>query len=567
MMRVAIQKHFVTVKDRRVHYLRYGTGPVLVLLHASACSAKVMRDHIAYFGQKFTVIAPDTPGFGLSDLLPIESVTTEDLADGLAETLDALGIEQVAVYGRHTGAQIAVEFAARHPDRCAMALSDGFPIYTMQERERRLSTYLPPIVLSFDGSHLLWLWFRYREQHVFWPWNAQDAAHRADTDVPDLHFLHRGVVEMLEAGDGYRIGYATAYRHRGVDACADLTVPVCFAGRPGDSQGHSPQMMPEGSWTQPLPRHKQESMPVELEILSRHVPQGVAPIAPLCSDIPGRTTTQYIDMDGSQVLVRSMGNIQQQPPLVLLHHAPGSSALLDGMMCAVGQHHPVLAFDLPGHGESNPMDGGTQDVVHWAQTSLKILAALGVDVFHLYGHNTGAMVAVELANLVSTRVKSLTLDGPLCLTPDQRTQWTPKWLEGVDPVAPTWDGTHLLRIWHMRRDMGLWWPWFEKTHAHQKTGAPHIDPQALHLEVREIIKQISSFAPAWRAALAYPMDEALAKTHQACLMMCAEKDLFQPCFEHALSARSDAKALYLTDDENSKAKAILEFIQTQSAAH
>ena len=71
MMRVAIRKHFVSVKGRRVHYLRFGTGPVLVLLHASACSAKVMRDHIAYFGQKFTVIAPDTPGFGLSDLLPI----------------------------------------------------------------------------------------------------------------------------------------------------------------------------------------------------------------------------------------------------------------------------------------------------------------------------------------------------------------------------------------------------------------------------------------------------------------------------------------------------------------
>ena len=562
-----IQKHFVTVKNRRVHYLRCGTGPVLVLLHASACSAKVMRDHMVYFGQKFTVIATDTPGFGLSDLLPIETVTTEDLADALVDTLDALGIAQVAVYGRHTGAQIAVEFAARHPHRCAMALSDGFPIYTLQERERRLSTYLPPIVPSFDGSHLLWLWFRYREQHVFWPWNAQDAAHRADTDVPDVHFLHRGVVEMLEAGDGYRIGYATAYRHRGVDACADLKVPVCFAGRPGDSQGHTPQMMPAGSWTHMLPRDKHASMPVELDILLRHVPQGVAPIAPVCSDIPGRTTTQYIDLDGAQVLVRSMGNIHQQAPLVLLHHAPGSSALLDGLLCALGQDHPVLAFDLPGHGESNPMDGEMQDVGHWAQTSVKILAALGVDAFHLYGHNTGAMVAVELAHVVPTRVKSLVLDAPMCLTPDQRTQWTPKWLEGVDPVSPTWDGTHLLRIWHMRRDMGLWWPWFEKNHAHQKTGALHMDPQAVHLEVREMVKQTSSFVPAWRAALAYPMGEALAKTRQACLMMCSDKDLFQPCFEQALTARSDAKAIRLTGDENAKAEAILGFIHAQPTAH
>jgi len=567
MMRVAIQKHFVSVKSRRVHYLRFGAGPVLVLLHASACSAKVMRDHIAYFGQKFTVIAPDTPGFGLSDLLPIENVTTEDLADALAQTLDALEIAQVSVYGRHTGAQIAVEFAARHPQRCAMALSDGFPIYTVQERERRLATYLPSIVPSFDGSHLLWLWFRYREQHVFWPWNAQDAAHRADTEVPDVDFLHRGVVEMLEAGDGYRIGYATAYRHRGLDACADLTVPVCFAGRPGDSQGHTPQMMPPGSWTHALPRNKHESMAVELDLLLRHLPQGEAPVAPKCTPIPGRTTTQYIDIDGAQLLVRTWGFIHQQAPLVLLHHAPGSSALLDGLVGEVGQHLPAIAFDLPGQGESNPMDVQPADVGHWARSSVKVLAALGVETFHLYGHNTGAMVAVEMARVVPTRVKSLTLDGPMCLSPAQRTAWAQKWLEGVDPVAPTWDGTHLLRIWHMRRDMGLWWPWFEKHHEHQKAGAPHIDPQAINLEVREMVKQIAGFTPAWRAALAYPMDVALAQTQQACLMMCSEQDLFRPCFEQAVLCRSDAKPLPVSGDAAEKAKAIFDFIQAQAGAH
>ena len=94
-----------------------------------------------------------------------------------------------------------------------------------------------------------------------------------------------------------------------------------------------------------------------------------------------------------------------------------------------------------------------------------------------------------------------------------------------------------------------------------------MDPQAVHLEVREMVKQMSSFVPAWRAALAYPMDEALAKTHQACLMMCSDKDLFQPCFEQAVTARSDAKALRLMDDENSKAEAILGFIHAQPTAH
>ena len=135
-MAASITKHFVTVGQRRLHYHRAGVGPVLVLLHASACSAKVMRPHIEVLSENFTVIAPDTPGFGLSDLLPVEQVTTEDLADALAQTLDALGIDQVSVYGRHTGAQIAVEFAARHPKRCAMALTDGLPVYTVGQNQR-----------------------------------------------------------------------------------------------------------------------------------------------------------------------------------------------------------------------------------------------------------------------------------------------------------------------------------------------------------------------------------------------------------------------------------------------
>ena len=159
----------------------------------------------------------------------------EDFADALAETLDALGIEQVATYGRHTGASIAVEFAARHPQRCAMAFADGYAVFAKPYTHEQLERYLEPIVPAWDGAHLLRLWFRYRDQHVFWPWNVQTAETRSDADIPNLDFLHRGVVELLEAGDDYRFGYAAPFRHRGLEVLRDLRVPVCFGHRPGDS--------------------------------------------------------------------------------------------------------------------------------------------------------------------------------------------------------------------------------------------------------------------------------------------------------------------------------------------
>ncbi len=65
----------------------------------------------------------------MSDKLPIAKPRIEDFADALAETLTALGIEHAAAYGRHTGASIAVEFAARHPQRCAMAFADGYAVF------------------------------------------------------------------------------------------------------------------------------------------------------------------------------------------------------------------------------------------------------------------------------------------------------------------------------------------------------------------------------------------------------------------------------------------------------
>jgi O-antigen/teichoic acid export membrane protein len=52
MMRIT--RHFVTVGRRRVHYLRAGSGPALALLHASPCSAKVLRPLLPVFGEKFT---------------------------------------------------------------------------------------------------------------------------------------------------------------------------------------------------------------------------------------------------------------------------------------------------------------------------------------------------------------------------------------------------------------------------------------------------------------------------------------------------------------------------------
>ena len=544
-----VTKHFLTVGNRRVHYTRAGDGPAVCLLHASPCSAKVLREPQEVFAGSFTAFAFDTPGFGLSDLLPLDQPEIEDFADGLADALMAMGVEQAATYGRHTGASIAVEYALRHPDRCSMALTDGFPVFSVKAAQERLSKYLLPIVPSWDGSHLVWLWYRYRDQHVFWPWHNQTLAFRADTDAPGTEFNHRGVLELLEAGDGYRIGYAAAFRHRGLEVLPELRVPVCFGNRPGDSQHRTMAQYPASAWQEEMPRDSLAAAAAERRILLRHPARGTPPAAPLATPIAGRSTTNYVTIEGAQVLVRVMGDIRAAPPLVIAPHVPGSSALYEGLLRALDV--PAICFDPPGHGESD--DSDAQSPEDWAATLWAVCDALGVEQAHLLGHNSGAATVVAAALARPDRVLSLLLDAPITLAARVRAAWAERWAPDVTPV---WDGSHLLRMWHMRRDMGLWFPWWDRTLGCARKVEPRIEPERLQVEVREMAKHPESFAAAWHAAIAWPLPERLAALPHRVALMASESDLFVQCLDLAAAARPGAPVHRCGDDAASRAGAI-----------
>lgn len=521
-----LTRHFVTVAGRRVHYTRAGDGPPVLMLHESPCAAGSLALAQGIYAGRFTAIAPDTPGYGLSDPLPLAQPEIADYADALALLLDALGIAQAAVYGRHTGASIAAEFAHRHPARCAMLLTAGLPVYSTAQRESRLGDYLRPLVPAWDGSHLLWLWFRYREQHVFWPWHDQVAERRADTDVPDLDFLHRGVLEFLDAGDGYRIAYAAAFRHGGtaLGLAGSLAVPACFAAHEGDSLFRTLGLFPPGAWTVALPRDEAASSRAECDLLARHPANAAVPPPPAPDALPGRATLDMLDFGDHQVMLRSAGPVGAGAvPVLLLHHAPGSAAALEEMVVALGQHLPALAFDLPGCGESVPPSGYEPGIAAWAGTALAVLDRLGIARAHVYGHGGGAAVAVELAHRAPGRVASVTLDSPPALPHAERAAFAAAY---APSAMPEWDGSHLLRVWHHLRDQELWWPWHRRTRAAARPGPPDNDPVRLNARARACLKQPASYQAAWAAVLSYPLQDRIADLPGPVAVMAGEGDLF-----------------------------------------
>lgn len=91
--------------------------PVLVLIHGAG------MDHCAWAHQSralaqggFAVLAPDLPGHGRSGGAPLTTVAA--LADWVAALLDAVGVARAQIVGHSLGGLVALEFAARHGDRC-----------------------------------------------------------------------------------------------------------------------------------------------------------------------------------------------------------------------------------------------------------------------------------------------------------------------------------------------------------------------------------------------------------------------------------------------------------------
>ncbi|MBO1336923.1 alpha/beta fold hydrolase [Streptomyces sp. VRA16 Mangrove soil] len=97
-----------------------GTGPALILLHSGVCDRRMWDPQwAALTGAGYRVVRCDFRGFGDSPLPARPHNDAEDVLD----LMDTLGIEQAALIGSSYGGQVAVEIAARHPDRVtALAL-------------------------------------------------------------------------------------------------------------------------------------------------------------------------------------------------------------------------------------------------------------------------------------------------------------------------------------------------------------------------------------------------------------------------------------------------------------
>ncbi|WP_149194557.1 alpha/beta fold hydrolase [Luteimonas suaedae] len=109
-------------------------------------------------------------------------------------------------------------------------------------------------------------------------------------------------------------------------------------------------------------------------------------------------------IEGVEMAVRLAGD-REQPALLLLHGFPSSSESFRNVIGPLAQDCFVIAPDLPGFGASEPIEPPTFS--RFADVIEGLLTQLGVESFHLYLHDFGAVVGLYLATRAPRRIRSL----------------------------------------------------------------------------------------------------------------------------------------------------------------
>ena len=131
MTRIAYR--FADVDGLNVFYREAGASdaPKLLLLHGFPSSSHMFRDLIPLLADRFHIIAPDLPGFGLTDMPPRGEFdyTFDNIARVIDRFTEVIGFDRFAVYVFDYGAPTGFRLAVKHPERILAIISENGNAY------------------------------------------------------------------------------------------------------------------------------------------------------------------------------------------------------------------------------------------------------------------------------------------------------------------------------------------------------------------------------------------------------------------------------------------------------
>jgi len=123
----------VAVNGFKIFYREAGDSqkPTILLLHGFPTSSHMFRNLIPQLAGDYHVIAPDLPGYGLSDMPDRKTFpyTFDHLAEIIGDFVDQIGLKTFAIYIFDYGAPVGLRVALRFPDRISALITQNGNAY------------------------------------------------------------------------------------------------------------------------------------------------------------------------------------------------------------------------------------------------------------------------------------------------------------------------------------------------------------------------------------------------------------------------------------------------------
>ena len=143
----AIRYRHANVDGFNIFYREAGSAekPKLLLLHGFPSSSHMFRDLIPLLSDRFHIVAPDLPGFGLSDMPSRDqfTYTFDNIANVIDRFTEVVGFDHFAMYVFDYGAPTGFRIAVKHPDRITGIISQNGNAYVegLSEGWNPIQTY------------------------------------------------------------------------------------------------------------------------------------------------------------------------------------------------------------------------------------------------------------------------------------------------------------------------------------------------------------------------------------------------------------------------------------------